>query len=80
MSVGNLKVRVKETDGKLTTGSPVTVKSLGPGVKKIEDIGDVEVIDSANGATLVANNGTFEIRPILFDEIEGIIDLDFGTF
>lgn len=78
----NIKVRLQQQDGRLTAQSPVSVKGLKPGIQSIEDIGDVDELSVVDGATVVynANDELYEIKKLLFNQLDGSIDLDFGTF
>lgn len=73
-SKGNITIKVRKEDGRITVTDPVTVKNSIAQVPKIADIGDVEVINLVNGAILQynANNQTYEVRPpddLVLDQI-----------
>ena len=78
----NQIVKVNNTGGVLTAQSPITLKNQINEINSIEDIRDVNEIDVTDGATIVynASNDKYEIKHIQIEQVEGIINLDGGTF
>lgn len=78
----NQIVKVNNTGGVLTAQSPITLKNQINEINSIEDIRDVSEIDVTDGATIVynASNDKYEIKHIQIEQVEGIINLDGGTF
>lgn len=78
----NQIVKVNNTGGVLTAQSPITLKNQISEINSIEDIRDVSEIDVTDGATIVynASNDKYEIKHIQIEQVEGIINLDGGTF
>lgn len=78
----NIKVRVKQTDGKLSNKTPISLRGISSSVKSIENIGDVNEANVTSGATIVynANTDQYDIKPLDIDDLSGDLDLDFGTF
>lgn len=80
MSLNRVKIRVKNTSGILQNKAPISIKgALKTSVKKLEDIGDVEVVDLQDGSTLIYNDSTqkYEVKQLDADDL---IDLDFGEY
>ena len=78
----NQIIKVNNTGGVLTAQSPITLKNQINEINSIEDIRDVNEIDVTDGATIVynASNDKYEIKHIQIEQVEGIINLDGGTF
>ncbi len=78
----NQIVKVNNTGGVLTAQSPITLKNQINEINSIEDIRDVSEIDVTDGDTIVynASNDKYEIKHIQIEQVEGIINLDGGTF
>lgn len=81
-SPSSVKVKVKQDDGRIQSQSPVTVKGLINGIKNIHEIGDVDEVDLVDGATLIydADSKIYYIKKLNINDLEGTIDLDYGTF
>lgn len=79
--ISNYTVKVTTNNGRLSTKTPITVKSqLSSGAStldSIQNILDVEPVDVTNGATIVynASNNKFEIKHLDADNITGEFDL-----
>lgn len=71
-----LSIRVK------TSASPSQIKLTNTGVRSIEDIGDVDEINVANGSTLVYNpdSDKYEIKQLSVNDLSGDFDIDCGEF
>lgn len=78
----NVRVKVKQEDGRIQSTTPISIKGLGQGVKSLDDIGDVEIVELVDGATLVYNEDTqtYQIKKLSIDDLVGELNLDFGTF
>lgn len=78
----NQIVKVNNNASVLTAQSPITLKNTINEINSIEDIRDVDEIDVTDGSTLVYNASTdkYEVKHINIENVEGIINLDGGTF
>ncbi len=70
--------KVTNTNGVLSSGTPVTVKNQFREyqINSIEDLPNVDEIDVDSGSTLVfnANTNKYEVKPLDATNIVGIID------
>ena len=78
-----INVSANGTSGVLNTSTPVTIKnnpSLGGGVSRLDQLGDVVASLEEDGATLVydATTDRYVVKKLSFDDMQG--DLDGGTF
>lgn len=78
----SVRVRVKNVNGILQNQAPITIKGTTKGIRSISDIGNVDVIDLVDGATLVYNSSTnrYEIRKLPIEKLDGNFNLDDGEF
>lgn len=74
-----LVAKITNTNGRLSTAAPVTLKNQIQEIRSIEDIADVVETDVTDGATLVYNSETdkYEVRQL---QIEDLGAIDGGSF
>lgn len=79
---GNYQIKIRQSSGALQSQTPITIKGMVPGIKKLSDIGDVNEVALVDGATLVYNEDTsrYEIKKLDADLLDGDFDLDCGEF
>lgn len=75
-------VKVNNIGGTLTPSAPITLKNQVTELTSIENIADVDEIDVTNGATIIYNSSRnlYEIKPLNFNDLDGEVDIDGGTF
>ncbi len=74
-----LVAKITNTNGRLSSAAPITLKNQIQEIRSIEDIADVVETDVTDGATLVYNSETdkYEVRQL---QIEDLGAIDGGSF
>jgi hypothetical protein len=74
-----LVAKITNSNGRLSSAAPITLKNQIQEIRSIEDIADVAEVDVSNGATLVYNsqNDKYEVRQL---QIEDLGAIDGGSF
>lgn len=80
-STTRLVAKITNTNGRLSTAAPVTLKNQIQEIRSIEDIFDVSEVDVSAGATLIYNpeNDKYEVRKLQAEDFEAL-NLDGGSF
>jgi hypothetical protein len=75
-----LVATITNNNGRLSSAGPITLKNQIQEIRSIENILDVNVVEAANGATLIYNsqNDKYEVRQLSFADLA--VDLDGGSF
>lgn len=76
-----LVAKITNTNGRLSTAAPVTLKNQIQEIRSVEDILDVSEVTVTAGATLIYNpeNDKYEVRPLQTEDLQSFV-LDGGTF
>ena len=74
-----LVAKITNTNGRLSSAAPITLKNQIQEIRSIEDIADVSEVSVTDGATLVYNSETdkYEVRQL---QIEDLGAIDGGSF
>lgn len=70
------QIVVSNNGGILQGGSPVTLRNQLVEIRTLDNIPDINVDNKVDGAGLIynGNTGAYDVRPISFNDVTGIID------